>query len=119
MARGTRFAKGIKAGLYSFASQEEGRVMKIAAGTVAITGSQDVNTGLTQVISGTANVANIKYDAQDNTSPWLALCRINKPSGTQVPSSKGAGYMKIVVTTTTASVEASTAASVDWFAIGV
>lgn len=93
---------------------------KIAAGHANVTGSRDICTGLTRVISGSANVANVlKKEAEAGSSgPWNAYCRINKIAGPQCPGVLD-GWMKVIVRRLTASVESTTAASVDWFAIGV
>jgi len=144
MARGTRFGSGLKditlkgtnvlesgatleglskatiaSTVYGVASGDttyDG--IKLAAGHVAITGSRDIQTGLTTVISGGANLSNKSYEGVKG-DPFNASVRISQTAGTQVPATKGDGYMKILIEQATASIEATVAASVDWFAIGV
>ena len=90
--------------------------LKVACGQLRVTGSKDVNTGLTTVISGGANIGNTTGGV--STTPQTVQIRIPR-SVAPVSKSKGSGYMKIVVKGTSASVESSgVAASVDWFAIG-
>ena len=89
--------------------------IKIAYGHKTITGSQDINTGLTTVYTGGANISNTTGGL--STTPQTVQVRVPKVAA-GVSGSKGAGYMKIVVKGCSASVEASSAASIDWFAIG-
>jgi hypothetical protein len=93
--------------------------LKIAAGHCAVTGSREVETGLTTVVSGGANVANVlrKQTGEGTSGPTFADCRIRKIAG-PLPTGITASQMKVIVSNRTASVEATAAASVDWWAIG-
>jgi hypothetical protein len=131
MARGTRFKYGLGGTAGTQHTKEELDALvtgvasgdttfdgaKIAYGQCIITGSRDVQTGLTTVFAGGANINNPK---PRNTTLTGQFCNVRIPrnSGGPVSLSKGAGYMKICVRSSTASVEAAVAASVDWFAIG-
>jgi hypothetical protein len=146
--RRTRFSKGLKnATLYgtttidssgTFAGRDAASVeamvcgiasgdtsydgYKVACGSTRITGSRDINTGLTTVISGSANVATYfeKAAGAGSSGAAIAICRISKTGSGSVTVSGtgGAGFMKIICLNRSASVEATAAASVDWFAIG-
>lgn len=131
MGRGTRFKHGLGGTVGNQHTKEEldalvtgvasgdttydGR--KFAAGQCVITGSRDVDTGLSVVIAGSANINNPKPRAGSFTGTYCNV-RIPRNSGGPVSLSKGTGYMKIRVHST-ASIEAVTAASVDWLAVGM
>jgi len=93
--------------------------LKVACGHIAITGSRDINTGLTHVISGGANINACTHGI--NLLGKDVVVRCPRYSGGPVSGSKGLGYMKIVVkgSSSNASIEATGAASIDWFAIGI
>ncbi len=106
--------------VYGVASGDTSRDdIKMAAGHLVVTGSEQVQTGLTQVLSASANVENMNSRLGDASDPpWLATCRCPKPAGKAPANSKGAGYITIKVLTSNASVESGDAASVDWKAMG-
>ncbi len=117
----TRFtAAQVDAFIYGVASGDTSRTeLKVTAGHLVVTGSEQVQTGLTQVISASANVENMNTrKGGASAPPWLAVCRVPKPAGEAPGNSKGAGYMTVRVLTSNASVEATAAASLDWLAIG-
>ena len=90
--------------------------VKVSYGQCVITGSRDVQTGLTTVFAGGANINNPK-GREGHLTGFVCNCRIPRDTGGPVSLSKGAGYMKVRVMST-ASLEADQAASIDWFAIG-
>jgi hypothetical protein len=134
MGRGTRFKHGLGGTVGNQHTKEQLDALvtgvasgdttydglKIAAGYSTITGSRDIDTGLSTVVAGSANVSDYKRKslAAGTTGPAFAQCRVSKLGSTQVPGTKGAGYMKVIVSYRTASVEATAAAVVDWFAVG-
>jgi len=91
--------------------------LKMAAGHLAVTGSEQINTGLTQVLSASANLENMS-PRNGTLTPWLATCRVPKPAGKAPGNTKGNAYFTVKVLCSDASTEAAVAASVDWQAIG-
>jgi len=106
--------------VYGVASGDTSRdSLKVAAGHLAVTGSEQVQTGLTQVLSASATVENMNSrKGGASAPPWLAVCRVPKPAGKAPGNTKGAGYFTAKVLTSNASVESTAAASLDWMAVG-
>ncbi len=115
----TRFTTAeVDAFVYGVASGDTSRTeLKMATGHLPVTGSEQVQTGLTQVLSASANVENMN-GRDGSLTPWIATCRVPKPAGKAPANSKGSGYITIKVLTSNASTEAAVAASVDWMAMG-